>query len=427
MKITRCVEEIKTAEWLNMCVDVGKDNLDVYTKYERNGERYELRDRFSNRSSEILKHLIGYEELCAELGLAGVRIICEPTGGYERKLLRMARKRNHKTSYVASEATSKAKVIHSNDTGKTDQKDPEVIFTLMGLDLTLTSRNLPESYAHLRELNQYYEDESNQTATTRNHVHAVMKELFCDFSYSNDFIFGATGLALYRLFQLNPHNIMRCDYSDFKEQMCGEVKGVRKSTLKKIYADAQASVLHEISDWRRELLGFRLSELMTDWDTHNQRKQEFRDKMVKLYKGLAEYEKLSSFEGVSEFQLSRLLAETGPLSDFGQVRQLLRYAGLNIRERRSGKYKGQSKISKKGRALSRKVLYQIAFSSLIHKDGLYGSYYAKKKIDLANGKKAIVAVMRKFLKMIFGLSKSQESFDSSRVFLCYNDHLKKVA
>ena len=84
MKITKCVEEIKTGEWLNICVDVGKDNLDVYTKYQRNGERYELRDSFSNRSSEILKHLIAYEKLCAELSLIGVRIICEPTGGYER-------------------------------------------------------------------------------------------------------------------------------------------------------------------------------------------------------------------------------------------------------------------------------------------------------------------------------------------------------
>ena len=427
MKIPKCVEEIKTGEWLNMCVDVGKDKLDVYTKYERNGERYELRDSFLNRSSEIRKHLIGYEELCAELSLTGARIICEPTGGYERKLLRMAHNRNHRSSYVASEATSKAKVIHSNDTGKTDQKDPEVIFTLMGLDRTLTSRSLPESYAHLRELNQYYEDESNQAATIRNHVHAVMNEQFCDFSYSNDFIFGATGFALYRLFQLNPHNIMRCDYSDFEEQMRGEVKGVRQSTLKKIYTDARASVLHAIADWRRELLDARLSELMTDWNTHNQRKQELRDKMVKLYKDLPECEKWSFFEGVSEFQLSRLLAETGPLSDFGQVRQLLRYAGLNIRERRSGKYKGQNRISKKGRALLRKVLYQIAFSSLIHKNGLYGPYYSQKKVDLANGKKAIVAVMRKFLKMIFGLAKSQASFDSSRVFLCYNDHLKKVA
>ena len=206
-----------------------------------------------------------------------------------------------------------------------------------------------------------------------------------------------------------------------------EVKGVRLGTLEKVYIDAKSSVLHELPSWRLDMLQERLKELFTDWYTHTERQNSLREKMSALFNGLPEKKKFSALDSISDFQLSRLVAETGPLSDFRHSRQLLRYGGLNIRERKSGKYQGQNKISKKGRSLLRKVLYQIAFSSLIRENGLYGNYYSKKKKELANGTKAMVAVMRKFLKMIFGLMKSQSSFDSSRVFLCHFDYQKKVA
>ena len=212
MKITKCSEEVKPAEWLTVCFDVGQRELDAYSKYEQNSSIYELKDHFSNRVSAIKNHLKEYESLRKSLGLKGLRIICEPTGGYERKLLRIARSQGHRTRYVSGEGVSKSKVIHSNDTGKTDQKDPEVMHTLLGLGRSLTARSLPANYDHLRELNQYYEDETKQIVAIRNHVHSIMKESFCDLRYSNSFIFSSTGLALYRLFQFDPQKIVDCKW-----------------------------------------------------------------------------------------------------------------------------------------------------------------------------------------------------------------------
>ena len=116
--------------------------------------------------------------------------------------------------------------------------------------------------------------------------------------------------------------------------------------------------------------------------------------------------------------MAKLVAETGPLRDFTCPEQLMRYAGLNVCRKASGKYVGQSKISKKGRCLLRKILYQIAFSSLIGKGKIYGEFYQKKKKELKIYKKTMVCIMRKFLKMTLGVYKSPIAFDPKRIQIC---------
>ena len=87
-----------------------------------------------------------------------------------------------------------------------------------------------------------------------------------------------------------------------------------------------------------------------------------------------------------------ILGQTGPLRDFRSGRALLRYAGLNLRERQSGAYRGQTRLSKKGRPLLRKVLGQTIFP-VLRRRFLYGPYYHRKREEGMAGTKAKVAVM----------------------------------
>ena len=99
----------------------------------------------------------------------------------------------------------------------------------------------------------------------------------------------------------------------------------------------------------------------------------------------------------------------------------MRYAGLNIREKQSGKFKGKNKLSKKGRSLLRKALSQTVLP-LVKKEGLFGPYYHRKKQQGMSGTKAMTAVMRKFLKLFYGWYRSGGAFDRSRVFACESQH-----
>ena len=121
---------------------------------------------------------------------------------------------------------------------------------------------------------------------------------------------------------------------------------------------------------------------------------------------------------INDKNIARLLGETGPLYEFAGWRTVMRYGGLNICMRKSGRYQGQNKISKKGRSLLRKVLHHIVLP-LVKKRVLYGSYYTRKRqIEKMPGTKAMVCVARHFLKKFYGWYRSGEMFNHERFFSC---------
>jgi hypothetical protein len=75
---------------------------------------------------------------------------------------------------------------------------------------------------------------------------------------------------------------------------------------------------------------------------------------------------------------------------------------LNLYERESGTYKGETKISKKGRSRFRKVLGQATFA-LIQKEGPFAAYFSRKRAEGTGYWKAMVATMRKLCKAGAGL------------------------
>ncbi|MFO7905880.1 MAG: transposase, partial [Pirellulaceae bacterium] len=90
------------------------------------------------------------------------------------------------------------------------------------------------------------------------------------------------------------------------------------------------------------------------------------------------------------------------------------YAGINICMRQSGTYKGRYKISKKGRPRLRKILGQIILP-LVKKDALYGPFYHDKRTTMP-GPKAMMVVMRQFLRKLHGWYRSGQDFDAVRFF-----------
>lgn len=417
MKATMKTEKINREKELILACDVGKAKITFHVEYEGKWAGHVLDGEFMNRGREIQKNLEsiareararGYERLC---------VLCESSGGFEKRLLRTARALCNSTKYVSGEAVSKMKAVESNDNEKSDEKDPRVIHVLGMLGKVFKDRQLEPDYRKLRILGGHYEDESVAAARVRTAISSIADRLFPDLEFNSKLLYGNTGCALVKLFGLNPWKIIDVGYGNFVEKMRGMTRA-DKMVLDKIWKGAESSTLQIIDEWEVEIYERRLAELYAEWELHKGRKECMRKEMLEIYRQLPEAGKLSHVGKGLEFQFARILAETGNPGDFEDARQILRYAGLNIRRRSSGKYEGHNKISKKGRSLLRKVLYQCVFSSLICKGGIYHDYYQRKKKELASGMKAIVAVMRKALKMIYGIAVSENEFSMERVFIC---------
>lgn len=423
MKITRTAEKINLKHVLDISVDVHKEMLCFY--FEVDGAKYS--DECRNRTSVIERKLRSYNEIGMEHGRKTLRIICEPTGQYQNSLFRTARRLGFLTSYVNAEAVSKFRVVETNDSGKTDKKDPRVIATLGRLNKVIRFRLLDEEYLMLRKLHKIYDEIDVSIMRLRCRLSDLLVELFCDYSFKKDFLYSNSGSALIKKYGCNPHRIVKDGFDRFSRRMKTAVPRIRTKTLERLWNDAQSSVLNEMPACYIAKLEQHLFWLMEDFLRQKKRKEEIVTEMKEILARLREKDPdipPSTPHVVSDKNMARFIAETGPLGDFNHWRKLMRYAGFNIRMRQSGKFHGQNKITKKGRPLLRKVLHQIALP-LVKKKSLYGPvYHHKKESENRPGNMAMTIVSRQLLKKIYGWARSGKEFDEKRFFTCRTQYMK---
>lgn len=126
----------------------------------------------------------------------------------------------------------------------------------------------------------------------------------------------------------------------------------------------------------------------------------------KLY---SKIEKIEKVKGLGFITIIKVLTETNGFLLFKSIRQLVSYAGLDVIEKESGKYKGKTKISKKGNARIRSALYMPAMSA-IQSNKTLKTFYERVNEGRIIKKQGLVAVMRKLLILIYTLWKKDEEY-----------------
>jgi transposase len=89
--------------------------------------------------------------------------------------------------------------------------------------------------------------------------------------------------------------------------------------------------------------------------------------------------------------------------------------GLNLKERSSGRHKGQLKITRRGPALVRRWLY-FAAMRLTQRPGVREWYQQKKAKDKDHGKGALIAIARKLALALYHVGAHGAVFESARLF-----------
>jgi transposase len=134
--------------------------------------------------------------------------------------------------------------------------------------------------------------------------------------------------------------------------------------------------------------------------------------LIKLYPEVeSTIEKIKSIPGVGELTAVIVLAETNGFELIKNKRQLSSYAGLDVKEKQSGtSVKGKPKISKKGNRNLRRAVHLPALSAVKWDDNfrnIYTRLVAKHGIKM----KALVAIQRKILELIYVLYKNNTVFE----------------
>ena len=129
---------------------------------------------------------------------------------------------------------------------------------------------------------------------------------------------------------------------------------------------------------------------------------------------------MTSIPGIGDITAFKLLAEIGDIRAFDSPAQLVAFAGLSPRQRRSGtSVRGRTRLAKIGSASLRSTLYFPALTA--KRCNPIISSFCQRLTDLHKPKMVVIgAAMRKLLVLVFGVLKSGQPFDP-----CY--HLKLPA
>ena len=124
-------------------------------------------------------------------------------------------------------------------------------------------------------------------------------------------------------------------------------------------------------------------------------------------------EKLLAIKGVGIITIAGFLAEVGDIRRFQSPKQIQKYAGLELVENSSGKHKGKSKISKRGRRKLRKVLYQVMIPLLAGNREfreIYDYYVTRVKNPLKR-RQAMIAVSCKLIRVFYAVLTKGVDYD----------------
>ena len=118
---------------------------------------------------------------------------------------------------------------------------------------------------------------------------------------------------------------------------------------------------------------------------------------------------LQSIPGVGLLTVACIAAETNGFETFTSIKQVTSYAGLDVRIVESGKWKGESHISKRGNSHIRKALYMPSLSRIRY-DKSANLFYENLKERKGKAMVALVAVQRKMLGLMFSLWKNETMY-----------------
>ena len=124
-------------------------------------------------------------------------------------------------------------------------------------------------------------------------------------------------------------------------------------------------------------------------------------------------ENILEIKGVGE----NILAEMGDISRFDDVKEIQKLSGMGLVACSSGKHKGQTKISHRGRKRLRYWLFQAAKSAVSHADEFkqLHEYYTTRTNNPLKKMQSLVVIACKILRVIYMILKTGTTYDPQKL------------
>lgn len=324
----------------------------------------------------------------------------ESTGPYAEPLLNFLAKKSVRLVQVNPMHTKRLKEMTGNSPNKTDSKDPRVIADVISLGHALTVIVPEGAAAELRRLTQARERACKSRTAMINQLHHLIFVVFPEFTQVMKRITSKSALYLLKNYPF-PEDVIDLGLECLQDVLRKISRGKFEQTLAATLFEAAESSIG-IGEGKKGLL-LEIKYLVSGIERESEFIDQIEKQMSHYLKQIPYSQSIHSIKGIGEVTVAGLIGEVGDFRQFKTIREIMKLAGLDLYEISSGKHKGQRHISKRGRAHLRKLLFFVAINT-IRTNGIMHDKYLTMVNRGVPKVKAIVAISRKLLRIIFSLA-----------------------
>lgn len=366
---------------------------------------------FSNNQSGFEKLIESINIVKEKTGKDDILIGCEPTGHYWFNIRDYLKSKDIELVIVSTYATKNAKEFDDNSPTKSDPKDALVIAKLVSEGRYSIPVMREGLFQEINNGESIIEDITDEIVKIKNKIHRWNDIYFPEIE--NVYDINSREYEEFAKLALTPKDIKEYSLDELINKLTENNHYASKDKIGIIKTLAEVSVGCEANDYSKKdikRLIKRLYELVNE-------KKELQNELEVKMSEIDYVKNIIEITGVGYGQMISIISECGDLNNYNHYKQIMKMAGLGLKESSSGTKKGRKHINKRGRSQLRRMLKLVALS-LIKNNYAFKSlheYYTLKRERRLEKLVSVNAIIHKFVRVIMAIVKNKEKFDNDRM------------
>jgi len=371
---------------------------------------------FDNTQNGFNKLVLWSKKIMIDNNKSDVMFGVEPTGHYwlclsqfinESKMAQMV--------LINPSHTKKAKELDDNSPTKDDHKDAKTIAKLMIEGRYSFAHIHTGEYAELRAGMSQRQQLQNVLSTVKGRITTWLDRYFPEFASVYKSYEGKAALAILKHFPL-PQDILRpkteAEMDIWRKQVIRNA-GVKKALALEVAA-RQTVGLKSAHEFAR----MEIDYLLVQYELINEQLTTLMTKIEAVLARLPEAKAMLDIPGVGVITVAGFLAETGDLKNYRHWRQIIRLAGFNLKTNSSGKHRGKTTITKRGRPELRALLYRCVLALIANNPEFKAlhHYFITRKENPLKKMQSMIAICGKLIRILFSIGRNQSIYRPEKAF-----------
>ncbi|ADD03128.1 transposase IS116/IS110/IS902 family protein [Thermoanaerobacter italicus Ab9] len=398
-----------TEKTLIVGVDIAKEKHHARA-FDYRGVVYGKRLEFGNNREGMENFLAWAMDLMRENGKDHLMVGMEPTGHYWLCFALYLKDNNVKVVLVNPFHVKRSKELDDNSPTKSDHKDPKTIAMLVK-DGRYVEPNIPEGiYAELRVAMDVRERLNKQLGMIKNQVVRWLDIYFPEFNTVFADWEGKAALVTLKEFP-TPEKIAKKSMEEILS--CWEKEVQRAIGQKRAIKLLDAAKKSIGKNQGIKMAEYELKSILEQYELFTKQLEEVGKEIEELVMQVPGVSEMLKIKGIGINTVAGFISEVGDIERYEHPKQIQKLAGLNLVENSSGKHKGETVISKRGRRRLRSILFK-AIMPIVAKNKEFQElhkYYTTRAQNPLKKKQSLIALCCKIIRIFYVILRKGVKYD----------------